>query len=107
MCGRIGRCAPPPRCGLLSAGLSPKTARARPSPVSGEHSGGLEPHPDNPRREAEKELDVLVLTRQRDRLRSAVAAFCGACTLGENVCRNEGCELRPVSPLPLARRRAA
>ncbi len=37
---------------------------------------------------------------------SAVAAFCFACTLGEGLCRDAVCPLRPVSPLPLAKARA-
>lgn len=41
------------------------------------------------------------LTRKRlDDIRAAVAAFCGTCTAGEQVCRTEDCELRAVSPLP-------
>ena len=39
----------------------------------------------------------------------AVAAFCRSCTQGEPACRDNTCELRPVSPLPFIaiHRRAA
>lgn len=53
-----------------------------------------------------------VLRRSLEEHREAVAAFCGDCTQGEGLCRDDECLLRPVSPLafvPLSRvtRRAA
>lgn len=55
---------------------------------------------DRQRRDAKRLQVVGVVARERDRLREAVAAFCSNCTLGDGICREEDCELRPVSPLP-------
>lgn len=46
-----------------------------------------------------KQHSVGVVTRQRDVLRRAVAAFCQDCE-PEGICRDEECRLRGVSPLP-------
>jgi len=61
-------------------------------------------HRDSVRRKALTETRLL---RQRlDQHQLAVLAFCRACE-PDGVCRNAGCELRPVSPLRLAQGRAA
>lgn len=80
--------------------------------VDGRHSGG-EPRRFCTRRcskrlrhrivaEVRRPYELVVVERQRDELREAVAAMCRACTLGAGLCWDGDCPLRPVSPLPLA-----
>lgn len=38
--------------------------------------------------------------RRAERAEEAVAAFCRDCTVGEGICRDDGCHLRGASPLP-------
>jgi hypothetical protein len=53
------------------------------------------------RRHERKRLQVIgVVTRERDRLRSAVDDWCHDCTDGEGICRDGACRFRDVSRLP-------
>lgn len=52
------------------------------------------------RKRESRTLGDLRLTRNRlEAHRRAIAAFCADCTAGEMVCRDDGCLLRPVSPI--------
>lgn len=47
------------------------------------------------------EQERKVLRYRLEEHQAAVRAFCSGCTLGEGLCRDAACVLRPVSPLPL------
>lgn len=59
---------------------------------------------DRRRRGSRTELGIVEAHRLRDH-QEAVAAYCRGCE-PEGLCRDAACPLRPVSPLPLADRRA-
>lgn len=47
--------------------------------------------------------DLTVMRNRLTVLQDAVVAFCHSCTQGDGVCPDAGCDLRPASPLPLAK----
>lgn len=53
-----------------------------------------------------KENRISDLLAERATYSEAVSAFCRSCEW-DGICKAPGCELRPVSPLPLARERVA
>lgn len=56
-------------------------------------------HHDRVRRNSTAQ-EGLIAKRRLTMYQEAVAGYCRECTLGEGVCRDDGCDLRSVSPLP-------
>lgn len=91
---RTGTC---PICGASFVDNSFHVARVYCGVACRRVAQARQQRPLNERRNA---ITTRVAVNRLKAMQAAVDAHCSDCTLGEGICRDDGCHLRPVSPLP-------